>query len=145
MKKLVFCFLICLSVGCVPASRIYDLRDYPTYRLGVVRAGWMDPSLRIDVWVNSCPPDNPSFTLLPGWQKEWTVESGDARVYARAWIWDNGQKLVVGETKAPLCAEVFKARDWSGYGWRIVLYASDFGLERKYSEWSRNHSYRFHW
>ncbi|MDD2753297.1 MAG: hypothetical protein PHT44_01685 [Candidatus Portnoybacteria bacterium] len=131
MKKIVFCLLAGLFIaGCTTVHYVRDLRQFPTYRLGLVQIDWMDPNLRVDIWINSRPPDNPSFTLLPGWQKEWEARSDEeVSVYAKAWIWDKGRKLVVGETKNPICVAVSKARNWDGYGWQIWLGASDFGLE----------------
>ncbi len=105
---------------------MYDLREFPTYRLGVVQIGWMDPNWHIDVWVNSQPSSSPSFTLLPGWQKEWEAEANNVFVYARAWIWDKGRKLIVAETKKPLRIKVSTVRDWDGYGWRVMLQSGDF-------------------
>ena len=125
MKRHIPCFLLVLFLAGCAAGRMYDMREFPSYRLGVVQAGWMDPNLHLDVWVNSRPNNLPSFTLLPGWQKEWEAEADDVSIYAEAWIWDKGRKLVVAKTKlAPVKVSV--ARDWNGHGWRVMLSGGDF-------------------
>ncbi len=127
MKKIIFYLLFAaLLANCTTTSGIKDLRQFPTYRLGLVQVGWMDPNWRIDVWVNAQPFNPPSFTLLPGWQKELEVESDDVSIYVEAWIWDRGQKLVVAKTKEPMRVKISKARDWDGYGWRVILWGGDF-------------------
>lgn len=129
MKK--YCLLlVVLIVGCAATSRVYDLREFPTYRLGLVQVGWLDPNWSIDVWVNSPAYKFADFTLLPGWQKEWLAETDSVSVYAEAWIWDNGRKLIVAETKKPVRVKVSKARDWDGYGWRVWLQSGDFTASR---------------
>lgn len=127
MKRIIFCLSLffLVLVGCAVAP-IYDLRQFPSYRLGVVQVAWMDPNWHIDVWVGQ-PSDNPTFTLLPGWQKEWRIEADNALIYAEAWIWDGGKKLVVARIKKPLrIIKASKVRDWDGYGWRVMLQSGDF-------------------
>jgi len=132
MRKTVSCFLLVFIVSCVPANRIQDLRQFPNYRLGLVQVGWIDPSWRIDIWINAPSSGSPSFTLLPWWQKEWKVETSEVSVYAEAWIWDRGQKLVIAKTKKIMRTKVSVARDWwYGYGWRIRLNAGDFVISKQ--------------
>lgn len=125
MKKILLCLLLFLSVGCV-ANRIYDLREFPSYRLGIVQVDWLDSNWHIDVWINSQPNCRPDFTLLAGWQQEWEAKAETVSVYAEAWIWDRGKKLVVAQTKESIKIKISRVRDWNGYGWRVVLQSSDF-------------------
>jgi len=126
MKKMIFYLLpIFFLVGCA-ASPVYEMRQFPSYRLGVIQVGWMDPNWRVDVWVGQ-PGNNPAFTLMPGWQKEWQIDADNASVYAEAWIWHSGKKLLVAKTK-PFMVKALTVRDYDGYGWRLVLQNSDFAV-----------------
>jgi len=126
MKKTIYYLLLFFLVGCA-ATRVHDLREFPTYRLGLIQIGWMDPNWHIDVWVNSQPFSPPSFTLLPGWQKEIEMESDEISIYAEAWVWDRGgQKLIVAKTNF-LGIKASVSRDWwHGYGWRVWFNSNDF-------------------
>lgn len=127
MKKILGCFLLLLlPIGCAATPR-YEMREFPSYRLGVVEVAWLDPTWRVDIVVGE-PEKTPdfSFTLLPGWRRECVARTDEVSVQAKAWIWNNGQKLVVAKTAKPLRIKAATVRDWEGYGWRVVVQSGDF-------------------
>lgn len=160
MRKIFFCLvgLLIFWSGNALAWREYnikDLRQFSTYRLGIVETGWdMDPGWLIDVWINGGVHGKPNFTLATTArsQEEWTVPQGCkvVSICAVVWIFDNGQKIVLARTASPVWTEVNPFRDSEGYGWRVVLESSDFGLSYT-SDGSRfggrlfHHYRRFFW
>ncbi len=132
MRKAIILVLLitamAIQVGTIYA--IEDLRAYPTGRLGYIRAGYdLPPDWTLDVWVDPTigaekrPVGPPTFSLPMRGGQEWeTTRYGIIRVYAEAWIWDQGRRVIVAVSRM-IQAEASPNRGYGyGYGWGSYQY-----------------------